>query len=510
MCNMRKRSSPMLQTVEGKAFSSDSEIILINPFITSVERYGKDIGDIGGHQMPLGIYYLAAYLLSDGKKVEVIDAESLRMTHDAVTAFLKKSSAKIIGITSTTVAFHNARSLAQQIRKDLPRAVIIIGGPHMTAMPDATMRCGAFDYGVVREGEVALSKLASFILSHKGHLKDIPNLYYFENAQLRNNPDVGYIEDLDTIPFPARQLCGDISLYKPPVGAFRLLPVVSMITSRGCPYECIFCDNNTFGRRVRFHSAEHVVSEIKELVQKYHVKEIAFLDDTFVLDKKRVRRIFEMLAKDGVHLSWTCMTRVNNLDFELLRFMRDHGCWQIRIGIESGNQEVLDFIKKGITLEQVRNVANWCQALKICVSGFFMIGHHIDTPQTIQETVEFAAKLPLTDVIATINTPIPGTESYKRAKEYGTYDEGDWTSLNYWTPNFIPKGLTEEFMLAKQSELYRRFYFRPDVLLRQIGKIRSPGILLGFLRNAFLGLRFTTRQADPTIGARHAADGSGS
>jgi radical SAM superfamily enzyme YgiQ (UPF0313 family) len=266
-----------------------------------------------------------------------------------------------------------------------------------------------------------------------------------------------------------------------------------MITSRGCPYECIFCDNNTFGRKTRFHSAEYVVAEIKEVIRKYNAREIAFLDDTFVLDKKRLSRIFEMLNKDEIHFNWTCMTRVNNLDFELLKFMRDHGCWQIRIGIESGNQDVLDFIKKGITLAQVRDVVNWCKMLNICVSGFFMIGHHIDTPKTIQETIEFAAGLPLTDVIATINTPIPGTESYKRAKEYGAYDEGDWASLNYWTPSFVPKGLTREYMLSKQSELYRRFYLRPSVLLQQTGKIRSWGALRSLLRSALLGLKFTKK-----------------
>ncbi|MFH1800170.1 MAG: radical SAM protein [Candidatus Omnitrophota bacterium] len=490
---MHEETKETLKKTGLKAFLPGSEIFLINPYITSAERYGKDIGDMGGHQMPLGIYYLAARLLRDGKKVEVIDAESLRMPHDEVIFFLKKASPKIIGITSTSVAFRNARSLAQMIRKELPGIVIIIGGPHMTAMPDATMQCGAFDYGVVREGEAAFSKLVRFILDHEGSLEGIPNLYYFEHATLRSNSEAPPIQDLDVIPFPARQLCRDLSLYKPPVGAFRLLPVVSMITSRGCPYECIFCDNNTFGRRTRFHSAEYVAAEIKELVQKYHAREIAFLDDTFVLDKNRLRRIFKILDKDNFHLKWTCMTRVNNLDFELLKFMRDHGCWQIRIGIESGNQGVLDFIKKGITLGQVRDVAGWCKELKVCVSGFFMIGHHIDTPKTIQETIELAVKLPLTDVIATLHTPIPGTESYKRAKEYGTYEEGDWTALNYWTPCFVPKGLTQAYMLAKQSELYRRFYLRPGVLLRQVGKIRSLAILRSFLRSAFLGLMFTKK-----------------
>lgn len=470
----------------------DKDVVLINPYITSAERYGRDIGDIGGHQMPLGIYYLAAYLLRHDVKVDLIDAESLLLVHDTVVDILKKSSVKIVGITSTTVAFRNARSLAEMIRKELPHIIIIIGGPHMTAMPVATMLCRAFDYGIAREGEIALTMLVRYLLHDDGLLVDIPNLYYLEEEVVCTHRNENS-KDLDSIPFPARQLCPDVSLYKPPIGAFRQLPVMSMITSRGCPYECIFCDNNTFGRTTRFHSAEYVVAEIKELVSAYGAKEIAFLDDTFVLDKKRLYKIFKILDQEKVKLSWTCMTRVNNLDYKLLEYMRDNGCWQIRIGIESGNQKVLDFIKKGITLEQVTDVAHWCSKLGILTSGFFIIGHHIDTQQTIQETIEFAASLPLTDVIATINTPIPGTESYAIVREYGEYDESDWTSLNYWTPVFVPYGLTREFLLAKQAELYRRFYFRPSVLFRQLAKINSLPSLSKFLKNSLLGLRFTRR-----------------
>ncbi|MBI5675810.1 MAG: radical SAM protein [Nitrospirae bacterium] len=465
-------------------------VYLINPFITSAERYGKDIGDIGGHQMPLGIYYLAASLIKDSVEVNVIDAEALNLVHEEVVALLIKSDTKIVGITSTTVAFRNTRMLAEMIRKALPDINIVIGGPHMTAMPDATMKTGAFDYGIVREGEIAFSKLVQLLLYGRGTIDEIPNLYYKNAVEIVCNPGIEYIQDIDTIPFPARHLWSDISVYKPPIGAFRQYPVISMITSRGCPYQCIFCDNNTFGRKTRFFSAEYVVAEISEVINKYGAREIAFLDDTFVLDKKRLYKIFDLLAQKRIKFTWTCMTRVNNLDYKTLKFMKDNGCWQIRFGIESGNQEVLNFIKKGITLEQVRNVTEWCRRLKISSTGFFMIGHHIDTPQTIQETIDFAASLPLTDVTATINTPIPGTESYEKAKEYGTYDESDWTSLNYWTPVFVPRGLTRDFMLQKQAELYRRFYFRFEVIVRQILKIRSFNMFLMSIKNAILGLGF--------------------
>lgn len=465
-------------------------IYLVNPYITSSERYGREIGDIGGHQMPLGIYYLAGYLLRNGENVEAVDCEAFDISHEDLIETLKKSSVKIVGITSTTVCFYRTRSLAEMIRKQLPDVKIVIGGPHITAMPEETMQTGAFDYGIVHEGEMGFSKLVDFLLHAKGKLKDVPGLYYMNEGMVLHTPPAEYIQDMDTLPFPARQLCPDISVYKPPVGAFRRKPVSSVITSRGCPYRCIFCDNNTFGRKCRFFSAEYVVREIEEVIQKYGAKEIAFLDDTFVLRKKRLQKIFDLLNDKGITFSWTCMTRANNLDYETLKFMADNGCWQIRVGIESGNQKVLDFIKKGITLQQVRDVAEWCKKLKIKMSGFFMIGHHIDTPETIQETIDFALSLPLTDIIATINTPIPGTESYDKARAYGKYDEGDWTSLNYWTPVFVPKGLTGEFMLKKQAEMYSRFYRRPLVILRQIGKIRSLEDLLMYLRNAILGLKF--------------------
>ncbi len=465
-------------------------ICLVNPFITSVERYGSQIDDIGGHQMPLGIFYLGAQLIENGFKAEVVDAEASHMIHEDVIQFLIKKKIKVLGITSTTVAFRNARSLAEMARKQIPELQIIIGGPHMTAMPEKTMITRAFDFGIVKEGEVALLKLVELILRKEGQISEIPNLYFYKKDQLIKNNEIDPIKNMDSIPLPARQLSKDIKIYKPPVGAYRKTPVVSMITSRGCPYQCIFCDNNTFGRKTRFFSAEYVVDEIKDVIKNYGAKEIAFLDDTFVIDKKRLYKIFELLNKENIKFPWTCMTRVNNVDYEILKFMKDNGCWQIRFGIESGNQKVLDFIKKGITLKQVSDVTKWCKNLKMVTTGFFMIGHHIDTKESIDETIKFALSLPLTDLTATINTPIPGTESYDKAKDYGTYDEKDWTSLNYWTPIFVPNNLTREYMLEKQSEIYKKFYFRPQIVFRQLLKIRSFKTLISLVRSALLGLAF--------------------
>jgi len=471
-------------------------IVLVNPHITSRERYGKDVGDIGGHQMPLGIFYLAAYLIKHGFSVRIVDAEAEGIPHEGVVELLQGSGVRIVGITSTTVGFRNAGRLAGLLRQRLPGVPLVIGGPHLTAMPVQTMKTGLFDYGIVKEGEAPFLKLSAALLRDEGRLEEIPGLLYLRNGEVVENGGHEIIPRLDDIPIPARELSPDMTVYQPPVGAFREKPVASVITSRGCPYRCIFCDNNTFGRFVRFFTAEYVAREIRTLVREHGIREIAFLDDTFVIDKARLRRIFEILRGDGILFPWTCMTRVNNLDRETLSFMKANGCWQIRIGIESGNQQVLEFVKKGITLEQVRNVTGWCRELGIRTTGFFMIGHHVDTPATIEETIEFALALPLSDVVVTINTPIPGTESYDLARLYGEYLEDDWTSLNYWTPVFVPKHLTRELMLRKQGEFYRRFYRRPRVLLGQIAKIRDVRSVWKFAKSSFLGYRFTKHGRD--------------
>jgi anaerobic magnesium-protoporphyrin IX monomethyl ester cyclase len=468
-----------------------ASVALVNPFITSRERYGKDIGDIGGHQMPLGIFSLAASLRAHGYETVVIDAEARHLTHEAVADMLERSGVRAVGITSTTVGYRNAGTLAGLLRSRLGDTPLIIGGPHVTAMPVKTMETGLFDYGIVKEGELPLLELCAFLLRGEGSLGQVPNLLWREGGKIRANRADSVVARLDDLPPPARDLCPDLSVYKPPVGAFRRKPVASVITSRGCPYRCIFCDNNTFGRKVRFFSAGYVAGEIRSLIRDFGVREIAFLDDTFVLDKARLREIFGILRREGLAFPWTCMTRVNNLDYETLKFMRDSGCWQIRIGIESGNQQVLEFIKKGITLEQVRDVAGWCAALGVRTTGFFMVGHHVDTRETIDETIRFALALPLSDVVVTVNTPIPGTESYELAREYGEYREDDWTSLNYWSPVFVPRGLTRELLLEKQAEFYRRFYRRPRVLLGQLGKVRDLRSLGLLARSSVRGYRFT-------------------
>ncbi len=448
-------------------------VTLINPPITLQERYGSGIGASGGRQMPLGICYVAAFLEKNGIDVNIIDSEVEGLDYSNIILHIKKFKPDIVGITSTTVAFHRAIELAKKIKEYDPQMPIIIGGPHVSALPEYTLFFDCFDVGVLREGEITTFKLIKAI-EQGTELKNVEGIIFRDDDQVVHfTKPREYIQNLDMLPFPARHLLPDINLYLPPPMNYRRPPVANVITSRGCPNRCTFCDRNVFGQRYREHSAEYVVSEIEHLIDKYKIKEIAFVDDTFTINKKRLERIIELMEERGIAIDWTCMARVNTVSKSLLTKMKKSGCWHISYGIESGNQEILNLIKKGITLEQVRNAIKWSVEAGIHTKGFFMIGNPRDSLKIINETIDFAKSLPLTDVVVTINTPIPNTESFETAAQYGRLDTRDWSKFSYWQPVFVPDGFNEKTLINLQKKFYREFYFRPSIFLKHLKQIRS-------------------------------------
>jgi radical SAM superfamily enzyme YgiQ (UPF0313 family) len=288
-------------------------------------------------------------------------------------------------------------------------------------------------------------------------------------------PPREFIDDLDSLPFPAYDLIPDIQLYTPPPCNYQTLPVINMITSRGCPNQCSFCDHNIFGRKYRQRSAENIVGEIKQVRREYGIREIAFVDDTFLIDKKRIYRLFELLERERISFFWTCMSRINHTDYEFLKFLKSKGCWHISFGIESGDENILKAIKKNISLAQAEQVIAWCHELGIKTKGFFIMGHPGETLETMDKTIRLACRLKLDDIVATLNTPIPGSQQYAEADRYGSLDRTNWAEFNYWRPVFVPRGLTRELLLQKHREIYRKFYLRPRILWRYLGSFWGRG-----------------------------------
>lgn len=442
------------------------KFILIYPTITKLERYSSKIGAAGGAQIPLGIFYLAAYLRNHGWDVQVIDGEAEKLAAEQIVSRIKDFGARFIGISSTTVAFHRAIELARIIKKESSGSTLLLGGPHITSNVNHAMSCEVFDYGVLREGEITALELLDALVNGTP-LDNIKGIAYRDSERrLVVTSNREYIADLDSLPFPAYDLIPDITSYTPPPSNYKTSPVINMITTRGCPHQCTFCDNNVFGRKYRERSAENVFMEIKFLREKYGVREIAFVDDTLLISKQRIYKLFELLDAGNFKFSWTCASRVNNVDYEFLKFIKSKGCWAIAFGIESGDEGILKTIKKDISLDRARDVIHWCRTLGIKTKGFFIIGHPTESIETINKTIALACELELDDVLVTFNTPIPGSQQYAEVDKYGILYKTDWSQFNCWYPVFVPFGLTQEILFQKHREFYRRFYLRPRMIWR--------------------------------------------
>ena len=455
------------------------KIVLIYPPITKLERYSSKIGAAGGEQIPLGIFYVAAYLRNHGWNAQVIDAETEKLAAEQIVSRIRDFGARWIGISSTTVAFHRAIELATVIKKETPCSTVLLGGPHVTSNVNQAMSYEVFDYGILREGEITALELLDALIDGlpPDNIKGIA--YRDSERKLVVTSNREYIADLDSLPFPAYDLIPDITSYAPPPSNYKTTPVINMITTRGCPHQCTFCDNNVFGRKYRERSAENIFMEIKFLQEKYGIREIAFVDDTLLISKQRIFKLFELLDVANLQFSWTCASRINNVDYEFLRFIKCKGCWAIAFGIESGDQGILKTIKKDISLDRAHDVIHWCRTLGIKTKGFFIIGHPTESIETINKTIALACELELDDVLVTFNTPIPGSRQYAEVHKYGTLYKTDWSQFNYWHPVFVPFGLTQDILFQKHREFYRRFYLRPRTVWRYFLSFLSKG---GFRR----------------------------
>ncbi len=462
----------------------DVRVVLINPPITSRERYGRDMRDIGAQEMPMGLCSLAAVAEQRGDAVCIIDAEAWGLDNRAIVERVLGFRADVCGVTSTTVTFPRAASVAAAVKAARPDLPMLIGGCHATADPEGTVRHECFDYAVLWEGEHTFLELTAALAEGRDP-SDIPNLAYMRDGEVRINPRRPYIENLDGLPLPSYHLLERPARYRPSLGGYRYEPVVSVITSRGCPFRCIYCDRSVFGHRYRATSAGYVEEVVGYAVRALGAREIAFLDDTFTVDNARTFELAERLRRRRPRVAWTCMTRVDLVSKEMLRAMKASGCWQIAIGVESGNQEVLDALNKRITLAQVRDAARWATEAGIALKGYFMIGCPKETQETIADTIRFARSIPLTDAVMMLATPIPKTEFRCIAPQHGQILDVGWDKFSYWDPVFIPHGLTAADLVAAHRQFFRRFYFRPEIVFRQLRKCGSFAQLWNYAWSAF-------------------------
>jgi len=428
----------------------------------------------GGSSFPsLGLLILAQIARDKGHHVSFRDLLNEKASPEQALSTIEQIKPDILCISSNTDMVMHASGLASDIKRKGMGVRVIIGGPHVSAVPAETMeRCPGFDIGVIGEGERAFTALLESGFSHDA-LAGIKGIVFRDSGRIVTNGPGPFIEDLDTLPFPAWDLIPDMKLYRPAVTNFKREPVFSVMTSRGCSGWCIFCDRGVFGNKVRMHSAAYVISMIKLLRSRYGIREITFYDDNMVFEKKRLVEICEALIKEKDPLTWSCSARVDRVDGETLKLMKRAGCWQISYGIESGSPAILKAIQKGITVRQVRKTLALTRGAGISTRGYFIIGNPGETRATLDESFNFMLELPLDDVLVEYMTPYPGTELYREAAKYGAMPD-DWSTMNSYGINFVPHGLDKKILEDHFYRMYRSFYMRPRQIVSYLGRLKSP------------------------------------
>ena len=466
-----------------------TDIVFVNPPISLEERYGK-LSSSGSMAPPLGLCHLASVCRDEGFTTAIVDANPLALSHSQVVEEVFSYHPDVIGITASTVSIQSAARIADMIKERDSHKHVIIGGPHITAVPASTMeQYGSFDTGVIGEGEVTIVELL-FSLHAGGDLSSIPGVIFHDDGRIALNKKRKPITNLDALPMPAWDLLPELRhFYKPVSLSYKQLPSTSFITSRGCSGKCTFCDRTVFGNVCRGFSAEYLFEMVKELYVRYNIRDILFDDDNLILFKPRLAKFCELLLASELDLTWACNARVDIVDVETLRLMAEAGCWQIAYGIESGSQEILDVLKKGITLEQIRSALIMTRESGIQTKGFFMIGSPLETPKTIEETIRFTLELPLDDFQTTFFTPLPGCELYETIETYGKLED-DWSKMSMWYPVFVPNGMSRDELILHAKRAFRRFYFRPEIIWGYLKALRKPGAFTKLAVGVYSMLRY--------------------
>jgi len=434
--------------------------------IVLIQPKGRGIFDYSP-EPPLGLAYLSAALLEYKKdlNIEIIDGCILKNEE-----FLKKVSnikADIIGVTSTMSQLGEALKIPSLVKDK--NVKFIIGGAGVRNIAHPKLYENGYSVVCYGEGERTIVELIK-AFEYDFSLKNIDGISFLCNNKEIITPPREYIENLDDIPLPARELLDMeryLSIWKEKMG----VRISQMVSSRGCPFSCRFCDKTVFGRKVRFMSSKKIIEEMKQLYNKYKVDNVYFEEDLFTFDKNRVLEICGAIRKEFPGKKWSAQARVDTVDFEMLSVMKQAGCTDLMFGIESGSQRILDFLGKGITVKQIKKAFKAVNKVGINGGMFLMIG----IPREKQEDIDMTKKLILELEPKVINisflTPIPGTEIFKMTKHLIRNDV-DFYNFNEQYESVYRKDI---FDVQPKERLHEIMYFFLDKFKGKIDPRSSIG-----------------------------------
>ncbi len=433
------------------------KILLISP--PTISAIKAIVGTTGP---PLSLAYLAS-MIRGGHDVKIVDSLAEDYTYRDVERIIKKYDPEVVGITSTTSMIPDAYTVAKIAKMHNENVKVVMGGPHVTFVPERTFKeCPYIDFIVRGEGEITFKELIDAL--DKG--KDTSNILGLSinmEGKVRNNPPRPLIKDVDTIPMPSYDLL--------PMEKYRADGVRfgTIMTSRGCPFDCVFCSSSLqFGKRWRGHSDSRVIEELRILHDEYGIREIEFLDDTFTLNRPRAIRIAERIKEEGLDISWSASSRVDLFTDEVARAMKAGGCHTVYFGIESGSQKTLDFIGKRITPEQAVAAVRKAKKHGLNALGSFVIGFPDETREEVEKTIRFSKKVGVEYAQFTVATPYPGTRLWSYALSKNLILTFNWRKYTTLDPVMKLKNFTSEQIKRMLQKAYLSFYLRPSYLIKDI------------------------------------------
>jgi radical SAM superfamily enzyme YgiQ (UPF0313 family) len=389
---------------------------------------------------PLGLGYLATWVINKGYSAKIIDLLIEKNTFLDIEAVINTEGPKIIAISSTTETYNTAIRLAALCKEVDDNLIIVMGGSHVTFEDTPALETGVVDIIVRHEGEIVFGNICDSIIRKMLPIDLINGITYInEKGIVSRNPKESFIENLNEIPYPNRDLFE--------INEYRFPGVIS--TSRGCVGRCIFCAAAALsGGQYRIRDVDNIVEEMKYLKNK-GVNLIYFVDDTVTADIARLVNLMEKIIDEGLSIPWGCESRVDVIDKTILELMKKAGCISLQFGVEAGSQEMLDSLKKNISIEQIENVFKWCQELGIVTSTCIIIGQPFDTLETVRTSIDFALELQSygASVLFSISTPFPGTYMYNQRGKLGiSIVESNFDYYNTLHPIYNTEALTVDDM----------------------------------------------------------------
>ena len=437
---------------------------------------------------PLGILSIASWLRrhQPQHQLQVLDLQLAVDEKQALVTTLERLAPDVVGLTLYTNQLMAGLNACTIIRKVRPEAKIVVGGPHLRLYPKETLQFEQIDYGVIGEGEKPFSELLQHLAADRPAPDHIHGLLWRKQGTIIQNPPASSPTDLDDLCPPARDLL--------PWRKYHMLTgrqkfCTTAVTSRGCPYRCTFCDVPK--SRIRFFSPQWVVDDVKACLS-LGIREIHFFDDMFNQSPQRVLKITKAFADNKLAFDWSFRGRVDHLDGDMLRQARRTGCYRVYLGLESGSDRILGQMKKGFTVDQIKAGVAQARKAGLEIHGYFMVGYPQETLDEMNATVELARSLDLDYAQFSVTTYLPGTEIYRQALDQGVLKNDVWRHQaldprpDFKAPVAAASTIGEEAIWRFVNTAYRRFYFRPKIIWKNLKSIRDPHLFLRRARGATL------------------------